>query len=110
MNYKEADKQLGNRNSLKLQNNTYLKHRDDNAVAILLHKTDVVTFNADGTIILDSGGWQTVTTRNRLNSYLPFNLYIKQIKGIWYINEIPFYDKMVIGKRGKIAKSVPFVC
>lgn len=34
--------------------------------AIRLHETDIVTFYADGSIRLHTGGWQTFTTRNRI--------------------------------------------
>lgn len=39
----------------------------DRAFAVRLHNTRVVTFYPDGRIMLDSGGWQTPTTRDRMN-------------------------------------------
>lgn len=39
----------------------------DKALAIVLHRTRILTFFPDGTIALDSGGWQTPTTRDRMN-------------------------------------------
>tara|TARA_Y100000310_G_C20590770_1_gene767861 strand:+ start:211 stop:963 length:753 start_codon:yes stop_codon:yes gene_type:complete len=104
MNYTQANTKLGNRDSRKLQNNTYLQRRESGAIAVLLHATDVVTFNPDGTTVLNSGGWRTVTTKDRINTYLPFHR-IDQVNHIWYISGKAYSDGMVIGKRGGIQKS-----
>jgi len=37
------------------------------AYAVRLHRTDIVTFEPDGSIVLDTGGFQTPTTRDRMN-------------------------------------------
>lgn len=66
-----------------LCNNTRLYKRGDN-YAVALHKTDVVTYRPDGAVVLDSGTWQTVTTKERINSYSPANLW--QSKGVWYVD------------------------
>lgn len=58
------------RDTKKLANNTYAR-RDGDAVAVRLHATDVVTLHDDGRVVLDSGGWRTVTTRDRINRYAP---------------------------------------
>jgi len=76
MNYKEADAKLQGRcyQSRKLENNTYLKRRNwgrTKAIVVQLHSTDVITFFEDGRIEVSTGGWDTVTTRDRINSYLP---------------------------------------
>jgi hypothetical protein len=76
MNYQEADAKLQGRcyQSRKLENNTYLKRRNwgsTKAIAVRLHTTDVITFFEDGRIEVSTGGWDTVTTRDRISSYLP---------------------------------------
>jgi hypothetical protein len=83
MNYAEAATLLTGRckDRRKLQNNTYLERREpfyrrtgfshSDAFAVRLHATDILTFFADGRIGLNTGGWNTVTTRDRLSSYLP---------------------------------------
>ncbi len=65
----------------KLGNNTYLEERlhpdcdRDNCpkhpidYAVRLHRTDVVTLHPDGSQTLNSGGWRTVTTKDRINAY-----------------------------------------
>lgn len=73
MNYKEAEEKLVGRwaRGRKLERNTYLERRDFFSIAIRLHGTDVLTFHEDGSIEVNTGGWNTVTTRDRINRYLP---------------------------------------
>lgn len=65
-----TDKRGKVRDSLGLENNTVAVRRPD-GIAVRLHETDVVTFRDDGTVVLDSGGWDTLTTRDRLHRYAP---------------------------------------
>jgi len=86
----------------KVDNNTYVR-LTDNGVAIKLHATDVVTILENGHQILNSGGWQTVTTKDRINSYSSAG--ISQRNGIWYMNDSSlFYDGMVINADGTPVK------
>lgn len=73
MNYQDADAKLQGRccDRRKLENNTYLERRDENSIALRLHETDVLTFTPYGHITIRTGGWHTVTTRDRINRYLP---------------------------------------
>lgn len=71
-----------NARSKKLGNNTYaIRHPD--SLAIRLHSTDILTFTPDGAVTVNSGGWRTVTTKARLNEYLPAGS-IGQRNGQWY--------------------------
>lgn len=40
-------------------------------MAVRLHNTDVVTYHPDGTATLYTGGWMTVTTKDRINAWSP---------------------------------------
>lgn len=73
MDYRDADAKLQGRcrERRKLENNTYLERRYTGAIAVRLHRTDVLTFYPDGRIEIDTGGWHTVTTRDRINRCLP---------------------------------------
>jgi hypothetical protein len=70
--------------------------------AIRLHDTDIITFKTNGDIILTTGGWHTVTTKERMSRpFSPF--YITSRKGIWYINDtIVFYDGIVLNAQGEV--------
>jgi DNA helicase TIP49 (TBP-interacting protein) len=105
--YRAADQILAGRVSLKLESNTYLQRRDDKTIAIRLHDTDVVTYHASGLTTLRTGGWHTVTTKDRINAYAPVRVY--QRKGEWFIahvingvyenTDIPFIEGMKVGQR-----------
>ena len=75
---------------------------DDEHTIIRYHDTDVVKFNSDY-IILNSGGWETVTTKRRMNQTseqygLGFHVFQKDY--IWYVSTgnqtISFVDGMTI--------------
>lgn len=83
MNYTRALVKLAGRERRKLENNTYLEKRGD-SIAVKLHKTDVVTLNPDGSSVYSSGGWRTVTTKDRINTY--GDISISQVKGQWIVN------------------------
>lgn len=83
MDYKEAKNQIRNRQSRKIANNTYLKQRDKDAIAVRLHETDIITLYPDGFVTLNSGGWHTKTTLDRLQTYAPFYVYQKNYT--WFV-------------------------
>jgi hypothetical protein len=89
MDYKSAQETLGARKSKKLQNNTYLVHGEKESFAVRLHDTEVLTFFPDGSIILNTDGWLTLTTKDRMNTYLPKGYRILQEKRVWYL---AFFD------------------
>jgi hypothetical protein len=84
----------------KVGNNTYAEILHDGTVAIKLHNTYVIKINPNGTYTLNSGGWQTVTTKDRINQYSPRRVY--QRKYEWFVDingkEYPFMDGMVVGQ------------
>ena len=70
---------------LRYKLETVLEPRSDGAIAVRLVNTDVITYMPNGDIVLDSGGWQTVTTKARYNEYLPSPWAVYQEKRIWYV-------------------------
>lgn len=109
LTHKQADELLKGRcsQSKKIANNTYLK-RDGENIVIRLHETNIITFQPDEKIVVSSGGWRTVTTKDRLNKYLPAGLGIAQERGIWYWHRtgdglrIPFTDGDSIDSKGNV--------
>jgi hypothetical protein len=73
--YKELDGKLQGRcrESRKVANNTYLKrdHYKLKDIAVHLHSTDILIFHPNGDIWINTGGWDTPTTRDRINMFLP---------------------------------------
>ena len=66
-----------------IENNTIRYHKSDGTRVIRLHFTDIVTFHPDDSITLNSNGYQTPTTKDRMNRFSPFQIY--QEKNIWYV-------------------------
>lgn len=81
---------------------------DDGWTVVKYHQTDVVRFN-ERFIVLDSGGWQTATTKVRINQTsgqfdLKFHLW--QTDFTWIVklpngNEVPFKDGLKIDRLTK---------
>lgn len=88
-----------NANRRKIGNNTYAEILHDGSVGIMLHSTYVVKIHEDGTYTLNSGGWQTLTTKDRINQYSPRYVYQKNFEWFVKINDksYPFMDGMVVG-------------
>jgi len=53
------------------------------AIGVLYHSTVVLWWHPDGTLELWTGGWETSTTKQRLNAFLPnpYRVYAKN--GDW---------------------------
>jgi hypothetical protein len=89
--YEQAQKFLaGGRNKLsrKSENNTWIEQRGEN-IAVRLHNTDVVLYKPDGGFVLDTGGWHSVTTKDRINGYAPHGVKVYSNDGIWSVYGTP---------------------
>ena len=75
-----------------LANNTRLFKRSDDTFAVKLHAVDVVTINADGTYTLRNGGWNTITTLDRIRTYAPVRGTLFSEQGDWYVRMEPDED------------------
>lgn len=76
--------------------------RDSLSLNCVLHKTTVCKITGNQ-VQLQSGGWQTITTKTAINRFLflnGFNYGIVQIKGIWFIEHgtslKPYVDGMIL--------------
>jgi hypothetical protein len=73
-----------------IQNNTRLYVRGEGPsmeFGVVLHGTEVVTILPNGRYTLRSGGYQTVTTMERIRRYSPAKLFSE--RGSWYIRLEP---------------------
>lgn len=110
--YRELDAFIGNRTSRAVGNNTRAARRNAQAIAIQLHKTDIVTFFANGDVRFDTGGYRTVTTKARMNSYArPLGASIYADRGQWWFatsaGRQPFVDGISISTGGGVRGPVP---
>lgn len=103
--YTSADKFLGSKQERKLGHNTTIYRYDDDSIGVLFHRTTIVRYFPSGEIELNSGGWRTVTTKQRMNQLLPPGVGVSQRKHEWYAGDREFYDGMSI--RGPEYRSNP---
>jgi hypothetical protein len=90
----DLSRHLGGRDSCPLAHNTKLVRTASGGFGVVLHRTQIMTveFDVGGTldyyarITLDTGGWQTVTTKQRLNALLPAGYRISQLKREWWLS------------------------
>lgn len=113
MNYQEAVTQLRNKTRRKIANNTYLETREGGAIAVRLHNTDILTFRP-GETVFNSGGWLTVTTKERFNRFTPLGRFYSD-KGEWFLNvgtwEKPqlyaYQDGLTVHDNGTVSNAAP---
>jgi len=101
--YWEALAFLGNRRSRKLCNNTWVdSNLSGECIGIRFYETTIVQYARKGDIILNSGGYLTATTRERINKLLPDYWVLYQEKWKWTLHTsdrslvFPFADGMVL--------------
>jgi hypothetical protein len=89
--YQKQLEVLAGRSSKKVANNTWLQVRpnegENGVIALKYHDTDVVTYNSNGLVVMDTGGWRTSTTKLRFNeSYAKLPVSVWANKGVWFVS------------------------
>ena len=84
-----------------IEDNTYLQKLPMGEIALIFYQTRIITYYQDGRIILNSGGFRTVTTKRRINRYQN-DVQIWQRDFTWYVHtardgHTPFTDHMNVG-------------
>lgn len=67
--------------------NTHYADETQWTVAVHYHNTNVVTYDGQGNILLNHGGYKTATTKRRMNKYTPHDVEVFQRKGDWYVRD-----------------------
>ena len=111
-----------------IERNTFRYTRPDGVEVIRLHETDIIERHPDGRVVLNSGGWKTVTTKARLNEHSPYRVWSD--RGQWIVGDpqnpdrrTPFFDGMILpdafsaakgekaaAKDAKLAKAIKLFC
>ena len=68
--------------------------------AIQLHSTDVVTIERDGSFGLFTGGYYTMTTKDRIIRFSPANPWSEQEE--WWLGDEPFFEGMTVNSQGEV--------
>lgn len=67
-------------------NHTRLFAQPGDVIAVLLHGHQIATVRPDSSVILDSCGWKTVTTRDRINEVIGrIGWRLASDKRVWYV-------------------------
>lgn len=80
------DKKIMHRSSSRegKKMNTWLERHEDH-IGVHFVESEIMRYYPDGTIVLDTHGWQTHTTKKRMNDYLPWEWGVSQNKGLWHL-------------------------
>jgi hypothetical protein len=69
----------------KLAHKTYIEQGDEARIGVRFHSTRILTFHPEGTFTVNTGGYRTVTTKQRLNALLPKGYRIYSERYVWMI-------------------------
>lgn len=76
-----------------IANNTRVHWCGEDVIEIKLHSTNIIRFHRDGRVQLNSGGWETVTTQERIHRYTNARVFAVREKGetesVWYMHLTP---------------------
>ena len=104
--HEDLNDELGKRSEKKIGNNTVLRRLSNGDIAIRYHYTDIITINIMDNIKVNTGGWDTSTTIQRLNKLLPDNVHLYKKKGELFIKgsngTFEFMDGMIVNQNGDI--------
>jgi len=99
----DLERRLGEKSECPLANNTKLVRNSDGTFGVVLHRTQIITFDLLDNVVkvtLNSGGYATTTTKQRLNQLLPSGCRVYARKFEWFVStpegEVPFFDGMTI--------------
>ena len=91
--YAEADAILDGKTERRIGHNTTLRLWDhypdgggESSIAVIFHKTHIAVFSSEGYTTLRSDGFQTATTKERINRYLPKGVGLYQKDWTWYVS------------------------
>lgn len=91
--------------------NTLEYETDIGDVITRLHDTDIVRKRPDKSIYLDTGGWNTKTTRARINEALPHGVSVYTCQGAIHVSDAKgkaheFTQTVRIGPRGGVTTDI----
>lgn len=89
--YRECVEFLGDRESRKIGNNTVIRMNQGD-VFVELHGHPIVLLTDTHEVLIRFAGYPTVTTRERINQFLPSGVRVHQHKHQQFINDRPVID------------------
>ena len=106
-NYENLSEFLGNKESKKIGNNTFLVRLEPNVLGIRLHGTYIIEIDPTDIMKLKTKGWWTPTTKDRLNQFLRCRgVGIFQKNNNWFIEgangKFQFDDGIMVTSDGDV--------
>lgn len=92
--YQELDRILVNDRTKTIGNNTTAHRGDDGVIYVYLHGHNIVDLHKDGAVVLRDCGYQTVTTKERLNQFCPMPYRVSQVDYEWFVVNVRTNEKM----------------
>lgn len=88
----------------KVANNTLAYRVPESGMAfVALHDTDILAWAPDTVIAIDTGGFNTLTTRARLNEFgRPLGVRVHTAKGVLHVNGVPCHRRAWVYPDGKV--------
>lgn len=100
--YADADAYLGRKDDRPLPGRyTRLVRLFGGGIAVRYHVTNVVIYYSNGLIYINSGGYKTVTTKARINTYTNARVYSRNYEWYLYPSSQEFVDGMMIQANGE---------
>lgn len=97
--FDQAAEILAGRSSVRLGNNTYLEQQHALEIVVRLHRTAIVKFHADGQVTLHTGGYRTVTTKERINQFIKGHVYQRDYAWFYVYPITPGNDAATYAER-----------
>jgi hypothetical protein len=86
IDFESLDEELGEKKIKKIGYETVIRRIDDFTIGVKYHATDIIRVDPTNIVTLSNGGWDTPTTKDRLNQFLNcLSVSIYQKKHVWYI-------------------------
>lgn len=78
-----------NKDDRPLCNRTRLKRVDEDTIVVRHHATNIVAYLRNGSFLINTGGWSSVSTRERINTYSPARVGCRQNQmTIWHNSDL----------------------
>ena len=84
--FEKLDRELGDKKRKVLRGvATYAVHVSEDDISVFHHDTCILVANRGGSVTVRNGGWFTVTTKERINRYLPDGAHMYQKNWRWFL-------------------------
>jgi len=99
--YQELDRILVKDRTKTIGNNTTAHRGDDGVIYVYLHGHNIVDLHRDGLVMMRDCGYQTVTTKERLNQFCPLPYRVSQKDHRWFVVDVKTGDEMTWPVHGR---------